>query len=401
MAKNKKSKSKKPSHKAQTPSRAPEQRAAPQPKAERALGDGGYWLIEPRDTLVIRNARPASSTGVMETLPFPWPSSIAGLARTRAGLDPQTGVFDTTLIDALKGVEVKGPWLARLDEDGDVETLFCPAPLDCLWHKIEGDDEQVERRRLRPQPSALWVGERLPLALGLEPVAPDVTPPQTKPAAAPSFWAASDLENWLTAPMALERLSVGFGLKPLAVEERVHVAIDEATGRPKDGALFSTQGLRFQDEEGHRFGVVFGCADPRIKPGALHLGGERRISFLSSLGDAVAPKPPEVSWGRRLRLILTTPAIFEAGWRPSDAQLAGAKLVGAVVGRPEVISGWDFERPGPKMCRRMAPAGSVYWVDLPEEVDVVAWVKARWMSCLSDDPQDRADGFGLCLVGVG
>lgn len=76
-------------------------------------------------------------------------------------------------------------------------------------------------------------------------------------------------------------------------------------------------------------------------------------------------------------------------------------MIASVVGRPEVVSGWDFDKRGPKPTRRMAPAGSVYWVKVDPTVDAKTWAKSIWMQSVSDEPQDKHDGFGLAVVGVG
>jgi CRISPR-associated protein Cmr3 len=113
----------------------------------------------------------------------------------------------------------------------------------------------------------------------------------------------------------------------------------------------------------------------------------------------IPPPPPLSPANRRLRLILVTPGIFEHGYRPS--QLEGASLIAAAVGRPETISGWDHARRCPKICRRMAPAGSVYWIELDKGIDPQEWINRHWMQSISDSPQDRRDGFGLVMIGVG
>jgi CRISPR-associated protein Cmr3 len=35
-----------------------------------------------------------------------------------------------------------------------------------------------------------------------------------------------------------------------------------------------------------------------------------------------------------------------------------------------------------------------------DEVKMDDWVSRMWMLCVSDDPQDRLDGFGLAALGV-
>jgi CRISPR-associated protein Cmr3 len=109
------------------------------------------------------------------------------------------------------------------------------------------------------------------------------------------------------------------------------------------------------------------------------------------------PQELTASEGSRLRVVLLTPAIFHNGSAPD--KILGARVVASAVGRPEVSSGWDYKRKRPKSSRRMASARSVYWVDLGD-VPKRDWIERAWMQNISDDEQERRDGFGLAVVGV-
>ncbi len=124
--------------------------------------------------------------------------------------------------------------------------------------------------------------------------------------------------------------------------------------------------------------------------------------------DALSADVPSVS----VRVVLLTPAVFAAGWKPGNdpeqnqllASRAGVepRLVAACVPRAETISGWDFALRRPKATRRLVSSGSVYWIDLEgTPQDRVAWAEEVMMKNVSDTEQDRRDGFGLAAVGVG
>lgn len=76
----------------------------------------------------------------------------------------------------------------------------------------------------------------------------------------------------------------------------------------------------------------------------------------------------------------------------------------------EVVSGWDLAfdngagkpRGRPKPTRRLAPAGSVYFVELEggAREDLERWCDAAWLAPLSDGEQERRDGFGLAALGA-
>jgi CRISPR-associated protein Cmr3 len=144
------------------------------------------------------------------------------------------------------------------------------------------------------------------------------------------------------------------------------------------------------------------------------LGGERRLMYWRDGTDALSPlaQPPSevleaVKESGYCRIILLTPGIFAEGWRPDVTNWAAhnvqPELVAAAVDKPTVISGWDLAAvpPGPKPTRRLAPAGSVYYLHLKGKADDIGqWLSDTWLTCLSDDTEDRASGFGLAAIGV-
>jgi len=369
------------------------------------------WIVEPRDTLIIRDGRPIQEGAHrMQSVDFPWPSTIAGFVRTRVGMNDR-GVFMLDPKDA-RQIPVAGPWLVELDADGCVVDHYVPAPQDCIWHVRSYDKNHkpklLERRRLSLMPAAQMEGYRTDLDGALQLVhCTEPMPAGKKPTSGPAFWKWDDVATWLgNAPTLSDELKAcEFGLAAPIHERRFHVAIDEATQTAADEHLFSTDGLRFSTAKRKRLAVVFGCDDVRLREGLAMVGGERRISFLrEAKGQKVlAPELPanfKVGSDRIARVVLLTPALFANGFAPEEFG-PGATVIAAAVGRAEVVSGWDFTTNKPKATRRMAPAGSVYWVKLDPTVNVKTWAEGIWMKSVSDDPQDKRDGFGLAVVGVG
>lgn len=357
------------------------------------------WVIEPRDTLVVRDGAPADS--VMRSLSFPWPSSLAGLVRTRAGTGPAG--FETGRVEELRALSIRGPILASLDEAGELRHLWAAAPQDCVWHPTKQNAEVLERRALGP--SALPDGVESDLD-GLQPVSPIDglgALPSTKATHGPAFWRWDLFEAWLASDsrggVTTFDASAREGLRDeLLREARTHVAIAGDTLTASHGQLFETQGLRFADGA-ERFGMWIET-DAVLQPGVGRLGGEGRLSTLRE-SSASPPRLPDtvreaLRGKKRARVVLLTPGVFRLGHRPDGNQL-GAAVVAAVVGRPLAQSGWDFAADQPKASRRLAPAGSVYWI---ETDDAERWAEARWMSSICDDAQDARDGFGLCVVGA-
>lgn len=90
------------------------------------------WTIIPRDPLIFRDGKPfkADAGARAKSLPFPFPSTLVGAARTLAGRDAATGIFDKSLISELLGKQLRGPLLVEFDKE-KTNFLF-PAPADAL-----------------------------------------------------------------------------------------------------------------------------------------------------------------------------------------------------------------------------------------------------------------------------
>jgi CRISPR-associated protein Cmr3 len=358
-----------------------------------------WHVIEPRDPLMVRDGRPFGlDTDGARSLDFPPPSAIAGALRTR--IWHRRGGWTSA---EAKHLPIRGPILAELGEGADVRHTWFPAPRDCVL--FDRFDRAPGWERFPLAPIDRWTDGADSLPAGLRPIGPTRVEglPEQKPAkAAPAFWQQQALQRWLQAsPASKDILEPSHARGPLLHERRVHVALDPVTGTGEDGKLFQTDGLRFAEygcsgAGERRMGLLVECDHPDLQPGLMTLGGERRVSLFARLaGASPVWEAPVVR--ERARVVLLTPAVFGRGAIPESIE--GAKVVAAAVGRAQVMSGWDMALGGPKPTRRMVPAGSVYWVELAG-LDPDVWAKKIHLRAISDDVQDRRDGFGLAAVGV-
>ena len=113
----------------------------------------------------------------------------------------------------------------------------------------------------------------------------------------------------------------------------------------------------------------------------------------------------------KVRMVLATPAIFTSGWHPgwlhgSKDGLEGTvpetdvkvRLKGAAIGRWRTVSGWSYEKHGPKALKRTVPAGGVYFFEIVS--GQASALASRWLSSVCDDSQAANDGFGLATWGT-
>jgi CRISPR-associated protein Cmr3 len=388
------------------------------------------WIIEPHEPLIFRDGRPFSSNpgASANSLPFPFPSTTTGGARTQAGVDKQ-GIFTGSPDDMLK-LKVHGPLLVQLAaqrSDPEKLTWLAPAPADALLLKPEdeqkgqdGQDGQKTVKAYLKRLVPLDIGngqtdlaglsktddddpsKNVPLTSPLQPVG--MSPwKEGKPisaAKAPAYWEWSAFEKWLLKPQERAIFSWDkLGIAGLPGEQRVHITFDREQHAAKDEALFETNGREFvtRSEGSSTLGGAHQLAlavivnddakDGQNNPitpqeGFATLGGERRIVHWRR-STATRPKCPsalitQIENMQACRIILLTPTYFEHGCYPGEQALqkmAGKmslQLQALIVERPQVVSGWYFARKdaqgqvksGPKPTRRLVPAGSVLFVKL-------------------------------------
>lgn len=380
-------------------------------------------LIEPRDSLLVRDARPFSGEpgARARSLDFPFPSTLAGAVRTRLGQDAR-GVFQVEKRDEVLGIGIRGPLLCSLDDSGGPAAWWMPVPGDSVLFQQEGGG----LRRECLAPVSLPPGAQTDLDPSLLPLSFAQAVPAKPAGEAPRFWrwdGPQGYRTWLERPESGTVHPTEMGLGGLPREARVHVSVGRETWTASEGRLYSTEGLRFTASTRRRgetlggtplsgvarFALALGVDHAQLERlrGVAPLAGERRLCAWRPVATDWPELPAAVEQSilkhRAARLVLLTPGVFAQGWRPSDSSLGGATLVAAAVRRPEVVAGWDLALAKPKPSRRAAPAGSVYFVRLPQgmsEDEARAWVRQHWLTSLCEQSQDVRDGFGLHVVGV-
>jgi CRISPR-associated protein Cmr3 len=382
--------------------------------------------IQPRDPIVARDGRPFGSVGSnrMRSLDWPLPMTTAGAIRTLLG-QAQGGDFRAALIDRLKQVSCHGPLPVSEGQ------LFLPAAQDALRTR--------DNRCLTLRPEHL-AGGGVDLPTGLCPATPTELP-EAKLDSLPAWWSKAKMTEWLLtsqdAPSDFFTAHDQFRQSP-RIEERTHVQIDPDTFAAKEQQLFTTAGLAldrllqagddsvsYAAELAMRIDV--GSDEPfdaslqglsTFQP----LGGERRVVHIRTADSAaqdlfdcpkdVRQRLADVKQGHGLRMVLATPAIFEPGWRPGWLNEEGGRvgtppgvaghlklqLVAVSNQRWDAVSGWSYETRSEKPIKRMVPAGGAYFFRI--QAGDGNSLCPLWLQPVSDDAQDRRDGFGLAMWGV-
>ncbi|WP_054537064.1 type III-B CRISPR module-associated protein Cmr3 [Herpetosiphon geysericola] len=412
------------------------------------------WLIEPRDPLIVRDGRPFNNTPGARayTQSFPPPSVLAGVIRSQTAYASKLQFTRNSDDNRQQGnklqpIQIYGPLLFKLpnpNKEKDEPEFLCHAPADALLFEPEAKTKAQESDNQQSPPTRPWLCRLVPIQvperfvcdfneLGLVGL---VKADPRKPAKdQPQFWYWEHFLHWLQDPEGLinktnpqasnpKTIAVGdLGIKGLPIDQRTHVQIDSESQSAEDGRLFQTRGLSFtqtneqQLAEARRL-ALYVHADYRDttgltipQPSIAPLGGERRLAHWAKT-DQSLPACDQVIVdaivkANACRVILLTPAMFSEGYRPTwlfqDPQGVQPTLAAIAIKRAQVISGWDLAIHKPKPTRRLAPAGTVLFLKFAEKENsaaIEAWVRNYWMQCISDEEQDRRDGFGLAVFGT-
>ena len=378
--------------------------------------------------LLLRDGRPFGATGDearARSLPSPLPGTLAGFVRTQVGMAAGWNWHSHDTLKAAHDIPVCSSLLFR---DG---VPMLPAPRNAVMDKAG--------KLWRTAPQKLQTGEGCELPEGLQPLGFVGEPPDDnfKPEPGCVYWPKDALTQWLLnqSVSGLEKISG----PPL--DERTHVAINPQTGTADEGQLFSVSCRSFEErqkESGqsdsvipryqrHIWSLRLRATLPDTAPDRSlgHLGGERRPASLRVVEDTAEHwfRMPQAlkdalldEKNTRLCMVLTTPALFDDGWKPGwlsrDAgpQLPAGisairpylKLLGAATGRREPVSGWNLRENRPKAVRWMVPAGSVYFFEVQEGAPANARAKLleAWLRPVSDRQADQKDGYGAAAWGI-
>ena len=367
---------------------------------QQAEGASVVVALDPLAPVIVRSGRPFDKQAGPDSARFPPPSTVAGCLRTAWAR--KTG---RELGLHLRTLPVSGPLLLNRGNK-----VLVPKPADAHFY---GTGDVASCVRAEPHSLDAGCGSDLPDGLMHVLLTKRV---EEKPGRGPHWWLLSDLLDFRQGRyIALTELTKR-GWSPGAGDRRTHVAIDRKRGAADEGKLFQTEGLVLDDGKAEdaaadglrllaRFGEPLGSA-------LAHLGGERRLAALEPQDSSIWPSPPS-GWlqgvidSGGLCLTLLTPGIFEAGYRPGwlDKTLTGnppiapgltLKLCAAATERWQPHSGWDLALRKPRPTRKLAPAGSTYWFRILDGASEET-LRSLWLTNISDDEQDRLDGFGLAL----
>jgi len=189
-------------------------------------------------------------------------------------------------------------------------------------------------------------------------------------------------------------------------EERTGIRKSKTSRSVETGGLYSVEYYRLN--EGIGFVVEVDCTELLPVLGLLRLGGDHRSANYTKISWRDIPVEPikeKIAQHKRFKIVLTSPAIFKNGWFPGDVDektfegtlnSISVKLIGACVGKPIGVGGFDLVKRMPKVMKRAVPTGSVYYFELKNN-NADELFKQIWLKSISDEKAQ--EGFGISLIG--
>jgi len=375
-----------------------------------------HLFVEPFDVLFMRGNKLFGDPGSFgESLMPPWPSVIAGALRSRMLVDD-----GFNLVAFAKGDESHNV-LGKPDQPGRFTIT--------AFHIARRYGDKIELLVAPPADLVIYEEENGPIVRRLSPT----ELPAGLQASSVTSQLALLAENkrgkptdgyWLTQSGWKQYLN---GATPescqlissrhlWAIDYRVGIGLNAATRSADKGKLFGTQAVAMKKREhGSDFDVGFLVTvndNSAPKNGMIRLGGDGRAATLAE-AKTFTPIPPDykaIIKKKRCRIVLTSPGIFPNGWcipginNDHRFNLNGVKgqLVCASVPRAEFVSGWDLAKKCPKPAQRVAPTGSVYWIDNLEATNdaLENFVATGLWDETNKDKSRRAEGFNRFTLAV-
>ena len=195
-------------------------------------------------------------------------------------------------------------------------------------------------------------------------------------------------------------------------EPKLGIDLDKNSRTAMDQMLYRVGMLR-PESKLHRGGnslqvsLLVDFADIEMPPkGLMKVGGEGKAVFYETVTGIGINRP--VLTGKRFKLYLASPAVFENGWLPSwldKETMTGSycginiRLLTAAVGKYVSVGGFDMQKKRPKTMRRAVPAGSVYYFELADSADMASVTEVFHGVNISEHKSSQ-EGFGLVFVGA-
>jgi CRISPR-associated protein Cmr3 len=357
-------------------------------------------LIEPTDVWLFRDGRPFNrgSDHRAESVFPPLPSVLQGVVRShyialhggidaylRGNLPDVENVIGAPGKPAPLTFQMRGPFITR--QDNGAPKRYVALPLDVYQaggeYRTLTFDSPVKSTVLTdldPACRLLWRGR------------------DGEPSKADEMGGVWLDETGLLAYLQQQSIQASCVVKSKDLfekEARIGIQRDDATRATVERQLYEAEFVRLCDNVG-LYVEVDGLPDDWPESGVIGVGGEGR--FGRFVRTKWGPLPTGQPNGGCFKVVFLTPTYFRGGWIPEKGDWSRwfdrpVKCVGAAVGRPVVLGGYDLASRRQKPSYRYVPAGSVYFFE------GAAWPTAVTICDPFSDSNGTPQGFGQFSIG--
>ncbi|GEM_PF-705799 len=374
--------------------------------------------ITPADVLFFRDSKPFSrgSEHFTRSLFPPLPQTLYGALRTRAmeGLGCDYEAFaqgslicgNTAHLEKSGGIETQKKELGTVETPGEF-TLKGPFLVKdgSVFLKLPADVKKIEDRSIILNPFS-W--NKCGIESDNDSIAAYAHGKDPEPLLeAAGYISLATMTEYLKgkAPQEIIPLSAVY-----THEMRTGIGITSELNATEEGLLYTIGFIRLC--EGWSLGASVEHLSSLPSSGLIKFGGANRAcAYEESNHDLFAYQKSSIDKIQKMiaekkhfKLILATPSEFNNGWISDrfndnlELQLdrVKIKLITAVVGRYENVSGWDMARKKAKPLRRLVPAGSVYYFELLEGEVADLFTQLNGINFTDNNAHL---GYGFTLIG--
>lgn len=376
-----------------------------------------FYKIKPLDTIFFRDGRPFSmGYDTWANLIFPpYPSTIYGSIRSwlifeRGSLiDFENNKFENELGTPNKkgSLKINGIFIEYND------TLLFPIPRDLLILEETKDlhkcDENKNLDKYRKNKKTL-----IPLSLSQKPEVfiSDyeldyilVNKSNEKLDEAEGFLDINSLLKYLTCNdnsyHPIDKKDI------FEIEYKIGIKRNRKTLSSEEGYLYRIPMIRLKKDV--NFFIQIEGLNHYPERGIIQLGGEGRIAEIKKYDNDLLKDLRDINFEFKnniFKLYLATPAIFNNGWLPEwidksnyEGKYNGIrlKLIGCIIGKYNLIGGWNLANQKPKPMFKAVPSGSIYYFKILNDTPPEKVKETFHLKNISD--VNSEEGYGLSLIG--
>jgi len=376
-----------------------------------------FYKIKPLDTIFFRDGRPFSmGYDTWANLIFPpYPSTIYGSIRSwlifeRGSLiDFENNKFENELGTPNKkgSLKINGIFIEYND------TLLFPIPRDLLileetkdLHKCDENKNLDKYRKNKKTLISLSLTKKPEVFISdyeLDYIL--VNKSNEKLDEAEGFLDINSLLKYLTCNdnsyHPIDRKDI------FEIEYKIGIKRNRKTLSSEEGYLYRIPMIRLKKDV--NFFIQIEGLNHYPERGIIQLGGEGRIAEIKKYDNDLLKDLRDINFEFKnniFKLYLATPAIFNNGWLPVwidksnyEGKYNGIrlKLIGCIIGKYNLIGGWNLANQKPKPMFKAVSSGSIYYFKILNDTPPEKVKETFHLKNISD--VNSEEGYGLSLIG--